>query len=121
MPGSVSPLQVIKEKELDLRQQVDAARQQAEARIQAARAEAEQSVQRADQAGRAEAAAYYQDGIEQAHREAKAITTAATEEADTLRRKAMPRLGEVARQIAELVYAPFNGESSNHRDEAMPG
>ncbi len=121
MPSTVSLLQIIKQKELDLRQQVEAARQQVAARIQAGRVEAEQSIQRANQAGRVEAAAYYRDGVEQAHREAKAITTAATEEAAALRRQAMPRLDEVARQIAEFVYAPFNGEGSDHRDEAIPG
>lgn len=121
MPGSVSPLQVIKQRELDLRQQVEAARRQAEARLYAARVEGEQSVQRADQAGRSEASACYQDAIDQAYREAKAITTAANEEATALRLRANTRLDEVAVQIVELVYAPFNGESSDHRDEAMPG
>jgi vacuolar-type H+-ATPase subunit H len=113
MLGPVSPLQVIKQKELELRQQVEAARQQAAARVQAARAEAEQTVRRADQAGRAEAAACYQDG--------KAIITTATEEAAALRRQAMARLDGVAKQIVEWVYDPFNGESTDHRDEAMPG
>ena len=121
MPGPDSPLQVIKQKELDLRQQVEAARQEAAARIQAVRVEAEQSIQRADQAGRAKAAAHYQDGIEQAHQEAKAITTAAADEAAALRRLAMARLDEVAKQIVELVYAPSNGEGSDHRNEAIPG
>jgi vacuolar-type H+-ATPase subunit H len=121
MPGPDSPLQVIKQKELDLRQQVEAARHEAAARILAARVEAELTIQRADNAGRAEAAAHYRDGIEQARQEAKAITTAATEEAVALRFLAMARLDEVARQIVELVYAPSNGESSDHRNEAIPG
>lgn len=121
MPGPDFPLQVIKQRELDLRQQVEAARQLAQARIQAARAEAEQSVRRADQEGRAEAAASYRAGIEQAHRNAQAITDAAVEEAAALRRRAMSRQDEVARQIAEFVYAAFNGEGSDHRDEAMSG
>jgi vacuolar-type H+-ATPase subunit H len=120
MLGSDSPLQVIKQRELDLRLKIGAARQQADTRIQAARAEAEQSIRSADEAGRAEAAASYQAGIEQAHREADGVTRAAVEEAGALRRVAMTRLDEAATQIVELVYAPFNGESPDHRNQAMP-
>lgn len=121
MSGLDSPLQVIKQKESELRQQAEAARRQAAARIQAARAEAERRVQEADAQGRAEAAAEYQARIEQAHQEAKAITTAANEEATELRRLAMSRLDNVARQIAEWVYAPSHGEGSNHRSKTISG
>jgi vacuolar-type H+-ATPase subunit H len=121
MPSLDSPLQVIKQKEAELRQQTEAARQQAAARIQAVRAEAEQMVRDADAKGRAEATADYQVQIEQAHQEAKAITTAASEEAAELRRLAMSRLDDVARRIAEWVYAPSNGESSDHRGKTISG
>ncbi len=121
MPAQVSPLHAIKQKELDLRRQIDEARQRAEAAIAAARAEAEQTVQCADQAGKADAAEYYRKGIEQARQEANAITTAANDEAAALRCQAAARLDEVARQIVELVYAPFNGESPGHRDKTLSG
>jgi vacuolar-type H+-ATPase subunit H len=121
MPGPDSPLQAIKQKESDLRQQVEAARRQAAARVQAARADAEQMIRDADATGRAEAAADYQARIEQAHQDAKAITTAAGEEAAALRRLALSRLDDVAKRIAELVYAPSNGESPDHGGESLPG
>jgi vacuolar-type H+-ATPase subunit H len=99
----VSPLEVIKQKELDLRQRVEEARRQAEARIQAARQEAEQTIAQAEREGRAEAEALYQRGIEEARREAEAILAAAHEEAAALRRRATTRLDDAARQIAELA------------------
>jgi vacuolar-type H+-ATPase subunit H len=121
MPGLDSPLQVIKQKESDLRQEVEAARRETAARLRVARAEAEQMVRDADAGGRAEAAADYQARIEQTHQEAKAITTAASEETAAMRRLAMSRLDDVAKQIAEWVYAPSNGESSDHRGETVSG
>jgi vacuolar-type H+-ATPase subunit H len=121
MLGLDSPLQLIKQKESDLRQQTEVARREAAARMQAARAEAEQLVRDADARGRAEATAEYQARIEQAHQEAQAITTAASEEAAALRRLAMSRLDEVAKRIAEWVYAPSNGESSDHRGKTISG
>lgn len=121
MLGLDSPLQRIKQKESDLRQQTDTARREAAARIQAARAEAEQMVRDADAKGRTEAAADYQVRIEQARQEAKAVTTVAGEEAAAMRRLAMSRLDDVAKRIAEWVYAPSNGESSDHRGEAVSG
>ena len=100
---SVSPLQVIKQKELDLRQRVEAAHRQAEAKIQAAREEAKQIIARADQEGRAEANVFYQRGIEEAKQEAETIVAAAHEEAVALRHRAMARLDDAASWIVELV------------------
>ena len=103
MAGSASPLQVIKQKESDLRLRVEEARRQAEANIQAAREEADQIIAQADQEGRAAAEARYQRGIEEARQEAEAIAAAAHEEAAALRRWAMVRLDDAVRQIVELV------------------
>jgi vacuolar-type H+-ATPase subunit H len=103
MTRPASPLQAIKQKELDLRQRVEEARRQAEAKIQAARREAEQTIDQADREGRAEAEALYQRGIEEAQREAEAILAAAHEEAAALHRRATAKLDDAVEQIAELV------------------
>jgi vacuolar-type H+-ATPase subunit H len=103
MASTHSPLHVINDRELDLRQRVEEARRQAEIRIQAARAEAEQTIAQADREGRAEAAALFQRGIEEARREAEAIVAAAHEEAVALRRQAMAGLDDAARQIVEFA------------------
>jgi vacuolar-type H+-ATPase subunit H len=100
---SVSPLQVIKQKESDLRQRVEAAHRQAEAKIQAAREEAKQTIAQADQEGRAEANAFYQRGIQEAVHEAETIVAAAHEESVALRHQATARLNDAARWIVELV------------------
>lgn len=103
MVNHVSPLQAIKQKELDLRQRVEEARRQAEAGIQTAREEALRTVALSDEKGRAEAEAWYAQGIEQAHKDAEAIATAAHQEAAVLRDRAMARLDQVARQTVEFV------------------
>jgi len=103
MAGSDSPLPAIKHKELDLRQRVEEARRQAEAKIQAAREEAEQTITWADRKGRSEAEALYQQGIEEAQREAEAILVAAHKEASALRRRAMARMDDAIRQIVALA------------------
>ena len=102
MAGPTSPLQAIKHKELDIRQRVEEAHRQAEAKIQAAREEAEHTIARADRKGRSEADASYQQGIEEAQREAEAILVAAHKEATALRRRAMTRMDDAIRQIVEL-------------------
>ncbi len=103
MIDPISPLQAIHQKELELRRRVEEARRQVEAKIQAAREEAEHTVARADHKGRMEAEAFYQRGIEEAKREAEAMVTAAHEEAAALRRQAAARLNDAARRIVELV------------------
>lgn len=100
---SISPLQAIKQKEVALRQRVKEAHQQAEARVRAARVEAEQIISQADQAGRAEAETCYQQGVEQARQQAEAIVKAAHQDAAALQRQAQARLDEVAGQISTLV------------------
>lgn len=103
MTDPASPLQVIHQKELALRRRLEEARRQAEARIQAAREEAERVIAQADQEGRVAAESCYQQGMAQARREAEAIVTAAQEEAIALHHRAMARLNAVAAQIVELV------------------
>ena len=98
-----SPLHVIKDRELDLRQRVEKARRQAENRIQAAREEAEQTIAQADREGRADAEALYQRDIEEARREAEAIVATAHEEAAALHRRATAKLHDTVEQIVELV------------------
>jgi vacuolar-type H+-ATPase subunit H len=105
MADPISPLQAINQKELDLRHRVEEAHRQAEAQIQAAREEAEQTIAQADRAGQAEAKALYQRGIEEAQQEAEAIVTTAYEEAAALRRWTTGRLDKAASQIVELVLA----------------
>jgi vacuolar-type H+-ATPase subunit H len=103
MTDSVSPLQAINQKESELRRRIEEAYRQAEARIQAARQEAEQIIARADREGRVEAEALYQREIEEAQRQAKAIVAAADEDATALRCQAAERLDNAARRIVELV------------------
>ena len=103
MIGTVSPLQVIKQKELDIRQQLEDAYRQAETSVQAARAKAEQTIAQADQEGRTEAEALYQRRIEEVQQKAEGIVAAAHEEADVLRRLAMARMDEAVRRILELA------------------
>jgi vacuolar-type H+-ATPase subunit H len=100
---SISPLQVIQHKELDLSRRVEDARRQAEARIQAAREEARQIIAQADQQGRSEADAFYQRGIEAARREAETVVAAAHQKADALRRQATAGLDDVAQHIVDMV------------------
>ena len=103
MAGPESPLQIINQKELDLRERVEVARRQAEEEIQSARREAEQTIAQADREGRADAEALYQRGIEGVQQEAEAILAAAHEEAAALRRRATARLTDAVRQIVELA------------------
>lgn len=103
MAGYVSPLQVIQQKESDLRLRVEEAHRQAEAHIQAAREEVDQTIAQADQEGRATAEALYQQGIEEARQEAEAIIAAAHKEAAALRHRAMVRLDDAVSYIVELV------------------
>ena len=103
MTRPVSPLQAIKQKELDLRQWVEEAQRQSVTKIQAARREAEQTIDQADREGRAEAEALFGRGIEEARLEAQARLDAAHEEAAALRRQAMARLDEATRQVVEFV------------------
>ena len=103
MAGYASPLQVIQQKESDLRLRVEEAHRQAEAHIQATREEADQTIAQADQEGRATAEALYQRGIEEARQEADAIIAAAHKEAAALRQRAMVRLDDAVSYIVELV------------------
>lgn len=98
-------LQVINQKELELRRAVEKARQQADALILAAREEAKQNRAQAEQAARAEAEALYQRGLEEARQEAKLLLETANQQAATLRRQTSVRLNSAARQIVALVLA----------------
>jgi len=108
MVDTSSPLQAINKKELDLRRQVEEAHRQAEARLEAAREEAQNVITQAHQEGQAEAEAIFQQGIQEAQQQAKAIVAAAYEQAATLRTQAGPRLAEVAERIVAFVLANEN-------------
>ena len=103
MVNSISPLQAINQKELELRQRVEEAHRRAEGQIQSAREEAKQTVAQADRNGQAEAKALYERGIEEARREAEAIVAVAHDKAAALRSQTSVRLDEAAKQIAKLV------------------
>ena len=103
MTPSNSTLQIINEKEADLRRRIEIAHHQAAARLQAARSEAEQSIDQAGQEARQEAERLYRRGIEQAHQEAQSIVNAAKEEAASQERQALDNLQNVARYIMGLV------------------
>jgi vacuolar-type H+-ATPase subunit H len=103
MIDTISPLQAINKKELDLRQRVEEAHRQAEAQIQAARKAAKEITAQADEEGRAKAEAIFQQGVEEARQQADAIVATAYEEAATLRSQALARLVEVAERIVQLV------------------
>ena len=103
MAEQILPLQAIKQSELELRQRVDEARHQADARLQAARAGAQRMILLADQEGRQAADARYQAEIERTRREAEAIIAAARAEAATLQQQGTARLDVVAKRIVELV------------------
>jgi len=101
--SSTSPLQVIKRKELDLRQRVEEARGQAEVKIQSVCQDAERAIAQADREGRAEAEASYQRGSEEAQREAEAIVAAAQNESAALRRRAVAGLDNAVGFMVETV------------------
>jgi vacuolar-type H+-ATPase subunit H len=103
MMSSNSPLQIINQKEAELRGRLEAAQQQLEAQLQSARDEAKRRITQADQAGHAEAQALYGQSLETARREAEAIVAAAHEQAEALRRQAEARLDFAAGRIVELV------------------
>lgn len=103
MVDSISSLQVINQKESELRHRVEEARRRAEGQIQSVREEANQTIARANQKGQAEAKALYEQRIEEARQEAEAIVATAHQEASTLRRQAVARLDEAVRQIVKLV------------------
>lgn len=105
MVGSISPLQVINQKELELRHRIEEARRGAEGQIQSARKEAEQIITQANQKGQAEAKALYEQRIEEARREAETIVATAHQEATTLHHQTAARLDEAVRQIVELVLS----------------
>ena len=103
MVNSISPLQAINQKELELQRRVEEAHRRTEEQIQTAREEAKQTIAQADQEGQAEAKALYKQGIEETRREAEAIVAVAHNKAVVLRRQAAVRLEEAAKQIAKLV------------------
>jgi vacuolar-type H+-ATPase subunit H len=103
MTDTVSPLQAINRKELELRHRVEEAHRRTETQIDAARKKAKQTIAQADREGQADAEALYQRGLEEARREAEAIVSTAHDKAAALRRQATARLDEAARQIVELV------------------
>lgn len=103
MSNHVSPLQVIHQKELELKRRIEAAQERMESRLQAAREAAARTIAQAEQTGKSEAEALYKQGLESARREAEAILAAAQAEAGELRRRARLRLEEAARHIVELI------------------
>jgi vacuolar-type H+-ATPase subunit H len=103
MAQTASPLQVIQQKEAELKHRLEEARQKAEADIEAAREEARQLVDLAHRQGQAEAEALYQKGIQRVEQEAEAVLDAAHKEEITLRRQAKTRLEDAVTQIVQLV------------------
>ena len=103
MADSISPLQAINQKELELRRRIEEARRKAEAQIQSTREEAKQTTAQADREGQAEAKVLYERGIEEARQEAETVVTAAKEKAVALRRQVTANLDEAAGQILQLV------------------
>jgi vacuolar-type H+-ATPase subunit H len=103
MSASISPLQAINQKELELRHRVEQAHTRAKTQILAAKEEAKQIIAQADREGRAEAETFYQRGIEEARREAEVMVAAAHKEAAVLQQRAEAKRDEAARQIVELV------------------
>ncbi len=108
MIDPTSPLHAIHQKELALRQQVEAAHGRAEAQLQAAREEAQNVIAQANREGQAKAEAIFQQGLDEARQQAETIVAAAREEAALLRLKASPRLDEVAERIVAFVLAGEN-------------
>jgi vacuolar-type H+-ATPase subunit H len=100
---SISPLQAIHQKETELRRRLEETRQQAEASIQTARDEARKLVAQADQQGRAEAKAFFEQGLVAVQQEAVAIVNAAREEEVVLQQRVAADLDEAARQIMKLA------------------
>ena len=98
-----SPLQVINQKELELRRCTREARQRVEGRIQAAHEEARQIVARAEREIRDEARTLYDRGIEQARQEADAALAAARKEAQVLRDRVSARFDNAVEQILTII------------------
>jgi vacuolar-type H+-ATPase subunit H len=103
MPNPVSPLQLIHQKETMVRKRLQETQLQAEARVQAARAEAKALLVQADQAGRLEAQALYQGGLDEAQREAAAMLVASQEEARLLCQRVTTRLDQASARIVQLI------------------
>jgi vacuolar-type H+-ATPase subunit H len=103
MEKTVSPLQIIHEKEAELQRRLEEVRRQAEVKIQSAYAEAKQTIARGDQEGRAEAEAVYQQGIKQARQEAEAILTTAHEEVAAMYDQTKARLDAATELIMKLA------------------
>jgi vacuolar-type H+-ATPase subunit H len=100
-----SPLEVINQKELELRHTIEKVQQQADALLRAAREEAKQSLAQAEQAAQAEADMLYQCGLDEARQQAAMLLETADEEAAALRRQTTTRLGAAVRQIVAWVLA----------------
>jgi vacuolar-type H+-ATPase subunit H len=105
------PLEAIAAKESEIRQQIETARQQAAAELDAARRRAKQAVLEADAAGKAEADAMYKHGITQAERQAAAIVADAQNQAALLRQKAEANLDSAAAKLTNLVLLSLRAES----------
>ena len=110
MADQISPLQVIKQKELALQRRVEAAQGRAETRLQAAREAAARTIAQAEQQGQSEAETRYRQGLETAWHEAGAILSAAQAQADDLRCRARARLEDAARQMIELILPVTAGD-----------
>lgn len=103
MSDPLSPLQAIYQKETELRRRLEMARQQAEASLQSARAEAERRLAQADQEGRADAKALFDQGLAEVRQEAEAVLAGAQAQAAALQNRAATHLDAAARQIVPLV------------------
>jgi len=86
-----------------LRRRVNEAHRRAEAQIKAARQSAREIVAEAEAAGRAEAEAMFQQGVDEARQQAEEIVAAARREAATLRAQTTLKLDDVAARIVALV------------------
>ena len=106
MAQTASPLQIIQQKEVELKRRLEEARQKAEAEAEAAREEARQLVAQAHRQGQAEAEALYQQGIQRVEQESEAVLDTAHKEAITLRRQAKTRLEDAVTHIVQFVLPP---------------
>ncbi|MDI6719765.1 MAG: V-type ATPase subunit subunit G family protein [Methanomicrobiales archaeon] len=103
MAAERSLLQKIREKELEISIQVDAAREESERRIAEARSEAAAIIQQAEQEGEREARAYYQRELEKIREQIERMRTEGLREAESIRTKGEGRLQKAVERIVHAV------------------
>lgn len=98
-----SPLEAISAREAELHQRVQAARQQAEANINAAKTLAQATLAQAEADATAEASQLYRQTLAQTKLNAESILLLADAEAANLRHQAQAKMAQAVCRLVELI------------------